>query len=59
MTALALYRRDDEVKDWTDVEVVGRYPNGDLRLREIGKFYPGVWRAAPHQIAFHQTPEPK
>jgi hypothetical protein len=58
MTALALYRPDAEVHAWADIEVVARYPNGDVICRELNRPLPGVFIAKAWQVAYHQTPEP-
>lgn len=36
--------------DWTMVEIVGEHDGGRLILREIGKFWPGVWLADRDQV---------
>lgn len=35
---------------WTKVEIVGAHDSGRLILREIGKFWPGVWLADRDQV---------
>lgn len=54
--AEALYRLN-ELTDWAEVEILGRYPNGDLLCRELNKALPGVWRATADQVAWHLNPE--
>lgn len=35
---------------WTKVEIVGQHHSGRLILREVGKFWPGVWLADRDQV---------
>ena len=44
-----VYRRGPR-RPWRDVEIVGRHPDGDWILREIGKLWPGVWLARGDQV---------
>jgi hypothetical protein len=46
----AVYRKRRAL-DWREVEIVGQHDGtGQLVLREIGKFWPGVWLAERDQV---------
>lgn len=46
----AVYRRRRS-QEWREVEVVGQHSStGQLVLREVGKFWPGVWLADRDQV---------
>ena len=40
----AVWRRHRR-RDWQPAEIVANHPTGGLVLREVGKFWPGVWLA--------------
>jgi hypothetical protein len=46
----AVYRPNRR-RDWEDVEIVGRHvPTDQLVLREVGKFWPGVFLAPREDV---------
>lgn len=45
----ALWRRNRR-RDWQPVELVSDHGSGQLVLREVGKFWPGVWLAPRDQV---------
>lgn len=48
--AISAVWRENRRRDWTPAEIVGQHGNGQLVLREVGKFWPGVWLAERDQV---------
>lgn len=36
---------------WSAAEILGRHKSGKIAMREVGKFWPGVWLADARQVA--------
>ncbi len=51
MTAIRAVYRPSRRRDWDDVEIVGDHvATGQLVLREVGKFWPGIWLADRDEV---------
>ena len=50
MSPVTAVYRPNARKDWRDVEIVGEQPDGQLVLREVGPFWPGVWIAPRESV---------
>lgn len=49
--AISAVYRPTRRRDWAKVEIVADHPpSGQLVLREIGPFWPGVWLAPRDQV---------
>lgn len=46
----ALYSANGD-DGWSAAEILGRHKSGKLAMREVGKFWPGVWLADARQVA--------
>lgn len=42
--------RPSRRSDWLTVELLSDHHSGQLVLREVGKFWPGVWLAPREQV---------
>lgn len=49
-TAISAFYQPKPEADWKPAEVVTDHPSGGLVLREVGKFYRGVWLAGRDQV---------
>lgn len=45
----------NSVDDWTAAEIVDRHRSGKIVLREVDRFWPGVWLADLPQVAIKLT----
>lgn len=48
--AIAAVWRPTRRHDWRDTEIVADHASGQLVLREVGKFWPGVFLAPRDQV---------
>lgn len=49
--AISAVHRRSRARDWDDVEIIADHPaSGQLVLREVGKFYRGVFLAPREQV---------
>lgn len=50
-TAISAVYRPSRARDWDDLEIVADHPaSGQLVLREVGKFYRGVFLAPREHV---------
>ena len=49
-TAISAVYRPSRARNWGDVEIVADHPSGQLVLREVGKFYRGVFLAPREHV---------
>lgn len=48
--AVTAFWRASNRREWQPVEIVADHPTGGLVLRELDRFWPGVWLAPRDQV---------
>lgn len=49
-TAITAVWRATRRREWQTVEIVSAHKSGQLIVREVGKFWPGVWLVPRDQV---------